>query len=183
MSKNSTITHNTWMQLKPYGSGLDRENFQGYLRRIHSLEIFNHIPKEVFEQWIYSLHDNTQTLRNYSWMDFTTVRFELQDWTYEQIITINIIPDFQNILDEIDHVLEDVSATDSDTEVWKTDRTWRVPPIILDVNSLTVLPPSKATITGPYQLVEGHSRYRNLLILKSKDRPLAVTHKIYLMKQ
>lgn len=179
----SEIVHDSWMQLKPYGSDHDSENFQDYLHRIHSLIVFNHIPVEVFEQWIHPLHQNIQTLRNYSWIDFTKVIFELQNWTYEQLLNVNIIPDFQGILDEIDNHLDDVSAIDTDLEVWKNNGTWRVPPIILDVNSLIAHPPGKATITGPYQLIEGHSRYRNLRIMKAKNRPLDATHKIYLMKQ
>jgi hypothetical protein len=76
-------------------------------------------------------------------------------------------------------------CTEKDLGYWKTNGTWRVPPIILDVNSVSIIP-AYSKISEAYQLVEGHSRLGYLLALanfceKTKCR-LADNHEIFLMR-
>ena len=180
----------SWLELKPneieHGN---QEYFEDYFPRINSKEEYKHIPESVFEQWIHPHHHNWGTLRNYAWIDYEKVIFHEQDWTFEQLVSVNVFSEF------MDYYLSRTQFDDfgsfclgkKNLSFWKQKGTWQTPPIILDVNSLKEKPPAWSEITRPYQLVEGHTRVGHLHSMKRvsdlKRGQIADTHKIWLMKQ
>jgi hypothetical protein len=168
----------SWAKLEP----LHLEEFQEYYQRISMVNKFNHIPHDVFQQWIYPHYQNPYNIRNYSWMNYYSMSFELTEFNLKELLSISIIPEYQNMVEGIDDPLEKVCAIEEDMKVWKEHGTWRIPPIILDIKTINNKLPKHASLTGDYQLVEGHSRYRNLLITEYQKLFLAKSHKTYIMK-
>jgi hypothetical protein len=72
-------------------------------------------------------------------------------------------------------------------DCWKENGTWKTPPIILDICSLTTEIPKWSELIPPYQLVEGHSRLGYLHSMKRISDlnigKIALKHKIYLIKE
>jgi hypothetical protein len=134
----------------------------------------------VLEQWIYLHHQNDQTLQNYAWLDFKKITFEIAQWDIQQLLKLNLVPMFENMRIGYDSPFERLPA--SEAPYWQANGTWQVPPIILDVATLPHSRPKKAELHGPFQLVEGHSRFRNLLISEYQQLYLTSHHRIYLMK-
>ncbi|WP_121811322.1 hypothetical protein [Mucilaginibacter kameinonensis] len=170
----------SWQELAPRGSAYPRETFDSYLIRIRLNETYDHIPDEVFEQWIYPLHQDEQTLRNYAWLDVSVLRFDRVFWSFEQLQGIHLIDLFEPMRRGYDN--EFARLPKSEAPYWETHCTWRVPPIIADIDSLPKPFPNKAELRRPYQLVEGHSRFHNLLISQHQQLHLAALHPVYLMR-
>jgi hypothetical protein len=170
----------SWRDLAPRGNGQHSEPPESYLNRIRLNDAYDHIPDEVFTQWIYPHHRNDQTLQNYAWLDYTLVRFDTEEWDFVRLNSVNLIPLYQNMREGIDHPLENIPL--SEQPFWAEQGTWRVPPIVLDVHSLTKNRPAQAVLVPPYQLVEGHSRFRNLLISHHQKRKSAPLHQLYVMR-
>jgi hypothetical protein len=172
----------TWSDFAPRGNWPGQEPLESYLIRIRLNPQFDHIPDNVFAQWLYLHHQNEQSLKNYAWLDFVRIRFTMQSWTVAELQKLKLIELFQNTIEEIDSPFQRVCASRQDKEVWAKQGTWRVPPIVLDVPSVAAFAPTQAELNGHFQLVEGHSRYRNLLISDYQQLPLAITHQVYLMQ-
>jgi glutaredoxin len=175
------MTHHSWKELSPYGNNLDREDFSDYLERIYATELYRHIPQVVLEQWIYPHHDNEWMVKNYAWIDFSSVSLVEQEWDISQLMAVKAIEVFENSITGIDVNFESVSALEEDELYWEQNGTWRVPPIILDTSSVIGRSPRHAELHLPYQLVEGHSRMRNLRISKIQSLFLADKHIIYVL--
>ncbi|WP_299823655.1 hypothetical protein [uncultured Pontibacter sp.] len=164
------------------------EPFEEYYSRIKLKKEYAHIPEEVFRQWIHPHHRQPHTIRNYSWLDFKNVEFELCEWPYEMLEDINVIKDFQPLVFKRGGytTINDFYCTDIDKEYWKSYGTWRTPPIILEVAPLHSIKPLWSEMEPPYQLVEGHQRFGYLKSMKfisnSGQLKLADKHKIFLMK-
>lgn len=180
----------SWLELKPnevkHGN---QEEFEDYFPRIKSKVEYQHIPESVLEQWIHPHHDNWQTLHNYAWLDYQKVTFEEQNWKFENLANVNVIPEFMDFYlsrTKFDD-FKDFHLGKENLSFWKEKGTWRTPPIILDVNSLKEKPPAWSKIIGPYQLVEGHTRLGHLHSMKRvsdlQRGQIAQTHKIWLMKE
>lgn len=182
--------HNTWNQMAPLENEINGIfSFEDYYKRIVLNKKFNKIPKDVFEQWIYCLHNDFNTRKNYAWLNFEQIEFNLTEWTFNEINCVNIIDEFKdyvNLRSKNDN-LEQFNCIEKDLDFWKSHGTWRVPPIILDVKSLKNSVPEWAEITPPFQLVEGHTRIGYLKSLEkitnSTDYNISNNHKFYLMSK
>lgn len=141
------------------------------------------IPVEVIEQWIYPHYYNENSVINYAWIDYSKIVFEITDFEIGALKQINVIEDYLDYVEcrKDSQPYDDFMCTKKDLEHWQTNNTWRVPPIILDVETLPTIP-EFAEIKGPYQLVEGHSRLGYLLSLDKAEMLLKRKHEIFLMK-
>ncbi|MBK1649641.1 hypothetical protein [Rhabdochromatium marinum] len=143
------------------------------------------IPIQVLEQWLYPLYYDRTSTNNYGWLDYDKIEFVRQDMCLAQLRKVNVIRAYQR------HVVEgsryqawhQLPCTDRDREHWIQNCTWRTPPLILDVSSITQEEiPRYADIKGRFQLVEGHSRLGylyaadNCAVLKKEH------HQAYIMR-
>jgi hypothetical protein len=174
-----TTISQSWQDLAPRGSASRKEPFDSYMIRIRLNEAYNHIPDEIFKQWIHPLHKDGQTLQNYAWLNFQPVSFKLVERDIAWLKRLNLVPMFESMRHGFDDPL--AALPPSEAPFWMQYGTWRVPPIALDVDSLPPGKPAKAQLKAPYQLVEGHSRFHNLLISEYQQLNLAPQHQIYLM--
>lgn len=183
------LINKTWADLKPNeDSNGNFEWFDDYYERIKNKIEFKDFPKEVVEQWIHPLYNNHQTIRNYAWMNYEYIGFELIEWEYQQLEELYVIKDFREYVElrasysEIDQFC----CIDKDIDFWKTNGTWRIPPIILDTNSINIEIPKWSEISHKFQLVEGHSRLGYLKSIKRINElgnvKIANKHKVYLMR-
>ena len=178
----------SWMELKPnenqYGN---QEDFEDYYSRVKMKREYKHIPFEVFEQWIHPHHNNSYTLRNYSWIDYQNVEFELCEWSVEMLMRLNVIDEFEEdvYLLGSHKKLEQFSCNETDLRYWKEKGIWRTPPIVIEVDSFLLEKPDSSQLKGPFQLIEGHSRLGYLKSMKkiadAGNIKLAEKQKIYLM--
>jgi len=172
----------SWKELSPKGIRIEMESFSEYSNRVYATEVYQHIPSTVLEQWIYLHHDNEWMIKNYAWIDYTAVEFEITQWTVNQLKGVKAISDFENSITRIEDEFNSVCALEDDELYWEQHGTWRVPPIIIDTPSFIKKAPSNAELNRPYQLVEGHSRLRNLLISDYQKLFVAESHLIFFMR-
>lgn len=143
------------------------------------------IPLEVFEQWLYFHYYEPNTIDNYAWIDYDRIKFTLVDFDCETIKDFRVINNFKQDFEGccLHKSYDTIPFIDIDMQYWLEHGTWRTPPIVLDVNSLTKKHiPSHADIDSNYQLVEGHSRLGYLLSIMNCKLKYEKKHKVYLMK-
>jgi hypothetical protein len=178
------------MELKPnedYDG--NQEWFDEYYSRIKIKRDYKHIPKDVFEQWIHPHHKKDETLINYSWMNFKNIEFIACEWSFEELSQLYVLEDYRDYFISRSKLsdFEQFFCIDDDLNSWKEKGTWRVPPVILDVNSLLSNIPSDCELVPPFQLVEGHSRLGYLhsmnRISELKKGKISSKHCIYLMRE
>lgn len=182
--------HPSWKFMQPNKNEKYEDfRFEEYYQRVSSNDKLSHIPKEVFKQWIYYHHQEGNTLRNYAWINYEEIDFEIYEWKVEQFESVSVIENFQ------DYYISRGSYTDfsqfccneEDLKNWKEKGTWRIPPIIIDIKSLKMDIPNWSELTKPYQLVEGHTRFGYLNSLKKMSEldkgKIAQKHLIYLMRK
>nr|WP_315145859.1 hypothetical protein [uncultured Flavobacterium sp.] len=182
----------SWLALKAirvkYGDIEDYENFEEYYERIKIKTEFSHIPEIVFEQWLWAHIDKEESITNYGWLNYEEIEFELCSWTTNQLTNINVIESYRDYYKNRASYndLNTFCCTDKDLKVWKKRGTWRTPPIILDVQSISEEIPNWCEIVPPYQLVEGHSRLGYLKSMVTIDKlgkgKVAEKHNIYVMR-
>ena len=178
-------TSKSWKSLKPNRdfnelSEGDESKFQCYERLRSKFDI----PLQVVEQWLYGLYYDVNSTNNYGWLNFEHIRFKLVSFSLEQLEEVYVIREYQNYVREGEqfNAYDGFSCTPEDKEYWKKQHTWRVPPIILDVSSLSGLRiPSYAEIGRKFQIVEGHTRLGYLFAAKRCDVLKRFDHKVYLM--
>lgn len=184
--------HESWNALKHSKKEWEFWNFEEYYKRIQKIlihEKYPNIPKEVFEQWIYWLHQNEQTLENYAWMNYKNIKFELCKWGFEKLQNVHIIEEYQPYFKTRCSYSDfsEFCCNEEDWAYWEKYWTWRIPPIILDIQSLTQAIPKRSEIKWPYQLVEGHSRMWYLHSMNTISRlnkwKIAKEHLVYIMKE
>jgi len=178
------------MELKP-NEDFDgnQEWFDEYYARIKLKIDYQNIPKDVFEQWIHPHHKNYETLKNYSWLDFKKMEFIVREWNFDELSNLYVIENYRNYFigrSKLSDFKQFFCKAD-DLKYWKEKGTWRIPPIILDVNSLRSNIPIDCELVRPFQLVEGHSRLGYLhsmnRISELNKGKIASKHRIYLMKE
>lgn len=184
------IIHSSWHALKPNEDEKYVDNqFEKYYKRISKEDRFKHIPKEVFGQWIYELHQDEHTIKNYAWINYENIAFDLCNWSFNELRKVYVIEDFRGCIMDASELTDFslFSCCDIDLYYWKKNGTWRVPPIIINWNTITSEIPEWCERQPPYQLVEGHSRFRYLFaaqrISELNKGNVASLHKIYLMKE
>jgi len=72
------LVSESWLYLKPnVDIHYNKEEFEEYYER--SKVFFEHIPKEVLQQWIHPFHNDLNSLINYAWIEYweSDVKFEL----------------------------------------------------------------------------------------------------------
>ena len=186
---DSPLVHQSWLELKPNEKlGGNSEYFDDYYLRIKNKGRYNHIPKSVFEQWIHPLHNNWETLCNYSWLNYLNTSFELVEWSFEALNKVNVINKFEKLCrlragyDDFDQFF----CIEEDKIYWKNEGTWKTPPIVLDNDSINTKIPEWSELEGNHQLIEGHSRFGYLRSIKKisdlNKSQIAKRHKIWLMK-
>ncbi len=65
--------------------------FEEYYDRITRNEKLKHIHKAIFEQWNYGLHFEESTIRNYAWINYKNVEFNLCEWEFSDLAIVYII--------------------------------------------------------------------------------------------
>jgi hypothetical protein len=143
----------------------DETPFEHYKR----LKTRFNIPPEVVEQWIYPHYYNVNFINNYGWLDFDKVAFELCDVSTNELINVKIFSRFERFVESLEsrQVFEEFTCTEQDKKYWIENKTWKVPPIIIDISTLNNIP-DHSELKGTYQLVEGHTRLGYLLAIHRK---------------
>ncbi|QLG46894.1 hypothetical protein [Costertonia aggregata] len=183
------LINKTWADLKPNeDSKGNSEWFDDYYDRIKNKIEFKDFPKEVFEQWIHPLHNDYHTIRNYAWMNYEYIEFELIEWKYSQLEKLYVIEDFREFFESRASYndLNQFSCREKDLDYWKENGTWRIPPIILDTKSINDEIPKWSEVSNEFQLIEGHSRLGYLKSIKRINElgnvRIAKKHKVYSMR-
>ncbi len=179
----------SWLDLKPlrvkYGN---IEKFEDYYGRIKLKPEFLHIPEIVFKQWLWAHHDKKESIANYGWLNYEDLEFKLCRWTNKQLANIYVIESYRDYYKNRASYndLSYFRCTDKDLKEWRKRGTWRTPPIILDVQSISEEIPNWCELVSPHQLVEGHSRLGYLKSMVTIDKlgkeKIAEKHEIYLMR-
>jgi len=180
----------SWLELKPNKiKGGNDEEFDAYYSRFENNPWYKHIPKCVFEQWIHAHHDNLHTIKNYAWMDFNKISFEITFLKNNDLSQLYIIDDHIALVEDLckSETFSDLELFEDDLHQWQEQGTWKTPPIVLDINTLPKIPKySDISINHEYQLVEGHTRYGYLLsLLKMSQKEglnISDQHEVFLMK-
>jgi hypothetical protein len=178
----------SWLELKPNeDENGNPECFDFYYSRIAQKRRFSHIPKEVFNQWIYPHHNNPLTLKNYSWIDFEKVSFQKHTLTFAQIKQINIIKIYRSYVKEKSNYkkIDLFTCVPECVDYWKNNGTWRIPPVIINANAFREEKPKWCELKEPFQLVEGYTRLGLLFSLSKIHKKEAIdlpdTHEFYLL--
>ncbi len=175
----------SWKDLNPLA--IDG-NFEKYYYRIMQESKFSQIPKVVLEQWIWLHYDKIESVKNYGWLNYENIEFELCSWSNEQLSNIYVIESYREYYEGRASFIDINSfcCIDEDLKEWKEKGTWRTPPIILDVKSIDEQIPEDCDLVSPFQLVEGHSRLGYLHSMNAMNKfgkqKVAEEHNIYLMK-
>jgi hypothetical protein len=179
-------TSESWKKLIPKLNfnrfDLNDETVEAYWQRLQPR--FN-IPLNVCEQWLYPLYYNQNSTNNYGWLNYDRVEFLETELSFDVISEINVINEYKFHVDEGAkcRAYDKLLCTEQDKEYWKNTNTWRIPPIILDVKSLSAEKiPEYAEINGSFQLVEGHSRLGYLFAAMNSGVLTKSTHIVYLMR-
>lgn len=182
--------HDSWKFMNPNEKERYEDlKFEEYYERVISNEKLSHIPKSILEQWIYGLHYETNTLQNYAWINYENIEFNLCEWEFNNLTKVHIIKNFKDYFSNRASYkdLNQFCCIDEDLDYWRKNGTWKTPPIILDICSLTTGVPKSSELMPQYQLIEGHSRLGYLHSMKRisdlHKGKIAAKHKIYLMKE
>lgn len=176
-------TSQSWKALKPLRNfnELD-ENDETKKECYERLKNQFHIPLEVIEQWIYPHYYNINTINNYGWIDYTKCIFKKFTLEIEKIKSLNIIKKYASYVHQREAAEPFIGfmCIPKDKEHWEVHQTWRVPPIVIDVNSFSNSP-DYSELSGPMQLVEGHSRMGYLLSMCRAGIMKKDSHEVYLL--
>lgn len=141
------------------------------------------IPHDVIDQWLYRLYYNSHSVNNYGWLDYDRIRFQETTASATSLSTLYIIQPYQSWVQKVGAAVPfgDFMCTPRDKAHWQEHLTWRIPPIVLDVSTITGVP-DHAEVVGPLQLVEGHTRLGYLLsMLKAGLITGDSQHRVYRM--
>lgn len=180
-------THNSWNLLKPTLEEYSMWKFEEYYTRISSNYDFSNIPKEVFKQWIHWLHQNIDTLKNYSWINYRNVKFELISFKFNRLKKLHVVKNFRELvaLRWKYTSYDDFFCNSVDKNYWIEKGTWRIPPIIFNVKSLKWNIPKESDINWDFQLIEWHNRLWYLFSMKRISRlwkwKISDSHLVYVM--
>jgi uncharacterized CHY-type Zn-finger protein len=176
-------TSQSWKKLKPLRNFDEfKESDETKLECYNRLKNKFNIPLEVIEQWIYPHYYNKNSVNNYGWIDYSKSVFKTVSVNVETLKSLNIINEYKSYvrMRECSKPFNGFMCTHKDKEYWKEHQTWRVPPIVLDVNAFPKAP-QYSEISAPMQLVEGHSRMGYLLSMYRSGFLQKHEHEIYLL--
>jgi hypothetical protein len=153
------------------------ETYASYYERISKFD-YSHIHREVIHQWIFPHFNESNSIKNYAWIDLSKVKFDCIEFPISFFQKLNIIKDYEKMITE--YTIYKIKPWNK--QFWKTNGTWEVPPIIIDVKSFSHNKPAEAELNGCYQLVEGHNRLGALLSLsKTSQVEILPNHFVYLL--
>ena len=140
------------------------------------------IPLPVIAQWLYPHYYTSETVDNYGWLDYRRISFSTATISVSDVKQLHVIHGYREYVQTraSSKPYGDFVCKPEDLAYWQSHGTWRVPPIVLDVESLPTIP-SHAEILGPLQLVEGHSRLGYLLALDAAGMLTVQDHTVFMM--
>ena len=140
-------------------------------------------PENVAEQWLYCHYYNGHTVDNYGWIDYKNSLFEYTAISIEEVINLKVINAYLHYVQSRMKGIpfKDFMCVPQDKKHWIQERTWRIPPVIVDVTSFPN-PPSYSDFSGSYQLIEGHSRLGYLLSMHRAGEQLKEEHHVYILR-
>ena len=179
----------SWLELKPNElENGNQEYFEDYYNRVQNKWGYSHVPEIVYKQWLWAHHKEPNTLNNYAWLDFRKIKFSSVEFTIAEIVNFKVIEEFQEYVDlrQSCNSFEEFCCTDEDLGYWKTNKTWKTPPVVINLESINSAIPKWCDLKGKYQLVEGHSRlgyFKSLINMKAKEENfLNEKHKVWLLE-
>ncbi|MEO8606243.1 MAG: hypothetical protein ABI690_00050 [Chloroflexota bacterium] len=142
------------------------------------------IPALVIDQWIYQHYYNSHTVDNYGWIDYREAEFNETSLTNYLLKTLYIIEDYRPYVNQRSQSrpFEDFTCKSEDLEYWKTNGSWRIPPIVLDVKSFSNAP-SYAELGNSLQLIEGHTRLGYLLAMATAGILQKQEHGVFILRK
>jgi hypothetical protein len=158
-------TSETWKSLKPRCDfNQSRETDETEIEYYHRLQDTFSFPLDVIEQWLYPHYYNVNTINNYGWLDYSRVAFTLTSLSAKTLSQANVIAEYEPWVENRSTArsFSEFMCRPEDDHHWRTELTWRIPPIVIDVISLPPIP-DHAELRGPLQLVEGHTRLGYLI--------------------
>jgi hypothetical protein len=176
----------SWMRLATLPEERTMWDFDAYYQRVHSL--VPNVPKAVLKQWIHGLQGEYVTRRNYAWLDYDHLHFSLEQWPTQDLLNLYVVEEYRECVATRERCqnFDEFCCTKRDLTHWIEQGTWRTPPVVLDVASLSTLPPEKELV-APNQLVEGHSRVGYLHAMASMAQKgkavLAAKHGVWVLRQ
>ena len=178
-------TSASWKSLKPHRDfnqfrETDETTIEYHLRLQKTFDI----PFDVVDQWLYPHYYNINTTNNYGWIDYNLVSFRLITLPFKQLATVNVVADYKPYVEgrSSAQAFSEFRCQKEDLEYWRTNLTWRIPPIIIDAESLHPIP-NHAEVHSPYQIVEGHSRLGYLIATSRCGLVLGNSqHSVYVMR-
>lgn len=94
------IPHPSWIELSPrIDSDGNPEWFDEYYERIKLIPKFQNLPEVLLEQWIHAHYDHPEMVKNYSWMDYTSVGIELVEFGMADLLNLNVLDSFQDYVE------------------------------------------------------------------------------------
>lgn len=132
---------------------LDEEE-EDYIERMRSFA--PSIPEEVAREWFFR---HFECLDHYSFLDFSTLRFELQTWSVEQIPGREAFSDPKFC----ENFSDDFKERVKDPHNWlahymEQHGTWNTPIILLHNPDAKFRGNSCYLLRSPWHLLEGHNR-------------------------
>ncbi len=183
--ENWNRTSNSYKKLKPlrnfnYLQDSDESPFGCYKR----LKAEFDIPFEVIEQWIYQHYYESNSVKNYGWIDYQRNIFKKVVLNVSEIINLSVIEEYQSFVYNRSRIksLDNFTCMSEDKVFWGDFQTWRTPPVVLDVTSYDNIP-DYCDIKGKLQLIEGHSRLGYFLALHKMKYLTKNEHEVYLLSK
>lgn len=177
-------TSASWKELRPLRNfneiKADDETVEACYKRLQ--QVGYEIPLPVIEQWIYPHYYNARSAANYGWIDYRNAAFLEVALSVEEIKQLYVIEAYRDYVEvrSTAKPFEDFMCIARDVEHWKTQCTWRIPPVVLDVRTLSNIP-SYAELGGVLQLIEGHSRLGYLYAMENEGILHLRKHKVFLL--
>ena len=125
--------------------------------------VLPHFPDDVLKQWLYRHWKGV--VCNWGWLDFQSMRFELQSWTSEQIQS-QIRTPHQEVVDKLSRRMTNpIFQRSWLVQQMQENGTWPQAPIVLKYERDIPMVNGKS-LRAPYNLLEGHHRlaYLNKII-------------------
>ncbi|MFZ2398294.1 MAG: hypothetical protein WAW31_06470 [Smithella sp.] len=177
-------TSPSWKAMKPHRNfnefKVTDESAQGCYERLkNSFDI----PFDVIDQWLFPHYFNSNSVNNYGWIDYSKCIFDKVLLNIGSLVSLNVIEKYKAYVQmrESSQPFKEFMCIPKDIEHWKVQCTWRVPPIVIDVQSFHNIP-VYSEITGHLQLVEGHSRLGYLLAMHRSGILNKESHEVYILR-
>lgn len=178
-------TSSAWKELHPlhnydYHNDPSNETFAEYQTRIARLGY--DIPLEVIEQWIFPFYYHGNTVDNYGWINYRNATFERKLIPLEDLLELHAVEALSDRVESCSsrNSISEFACTPENRLFWEQYRTWRTPPVVLDILGIEAAP-AWTELRGPLQLIEGHSRLGHLKAMHRLDLGPREEHEVFLL--